>query len=128
MLPIIVSSFNRGNHVRSVLVRSFDPVTCGFNESAACLDAGSLQSPANGCHQTKLVSRPSKFSKPVKTVRLAYRFETEHYALWLFIDTLNRSDEFARSFVRHFAHLKYDRLRIKYNLTDTPVYPLLKSW
>lgn len=119
MLPITISSFNHGKHVRSVRVRT--PDTSGFNESVAC--NGLQQSPMDSLQQ----SDEGNQTKPT-TVRLVYRFETEHYALWLFIDTLNRSDEFARQFVQRFAHLKCDRLRIKYHLTDTPVYPLLKGW
>ena len=111
MLPIIISSFNRGHHVRSVLVKHLDTIA----ESAVC----------NGSNAPDECGRTNKTPK---TVCLTYRFETEHYVLFLLIDTLNWSRVFCAAFVQQFAHLECDQLQIKYNLIDTPLYPLPKSW
>lgn len=87
-----------------------------------------LDTASVACNGPAIPADEQRHTNSIRTVRLTYRFETEHYVLFLLIDTLNWSRVFYDAFVQQFAHLECDRLRINYNLTDTPLYPLPKSW
>lgn len=136
MNSILLSTFNHNRHVKSVLI------TVDKNESR------SSNRCSNNCPKNYLI-KSTESSKSInkftliecnefnqinkcKFISLIYKYEIDHYILFLFLILLNESSILKQKYFDHFIQPNKShqsaQLIIKFRLNDTPVYPLLKSW
>lgn len=119
MISIIISSFNQNKHVKSVLIG---------DRSLKCIQLTNGKEGSSTLNGQINLNLKNKSLNSKSILRVVYKYEIDHYILFLFLNTLNQSNELRHIFVQQFSELKFTKLKIKYKLSDTPKYPLLKSW
>lgn len=117
MLSLIISSYHHNKHVKSVLISNFDTF------------------PKDTLKNDLSIYMSEKFNeqlsiKTIKHIRLVFKHNVDHYLLFLFLIALKESGQLCSNFVDQFSHsnLNLPKLLIKYNLNDTPIYPLSIRW
>lgn len=107
-----------------------DPTICTdlVNHDLNSISHSLTTSPNASVESTTLNECNEPCASHRRTVRLVYKHEVDHYSLFLLLVTLNGSSVFRQKFANQFSDLGCTQLVVKYNLNDTPIYPLLKAW